>query len=203
MNEDPTTQVVDGQVLDERALDSIDAAAQAIVPVPLVGVPMEQDLLQLGKAMANSGFFKDAQRASQAIVKILAGREMGISPAASMTGIHIIDGKTVPSAGLIASAIKRSERYDFRVKELTPKACTITFLERGEVVGESAFTIEDAQAAGLLGRQVWKAYPRNMLFARALTNGARWYCAGVFGGAIYDAEELGVDEKPNWETPDA
>ncbi len=192
-------QTSDGQV-DDDAAASIDAAAQAIVPVPLVGVPMEQDLLQLGKAMANSGFFKDAQRASQAIVKILAGREMGIGPSAAMAGIYIIDGKTVLSAGLIASAIKRSERYDFRVKALTPQACTITFLERGEVVGESAFTLEDAQAAGLANKPVWKSYPRNLLFARALTNGARWYCAGVFGGAVYEAEELGGGEKPNWET---
>ena len=31
-----------------------------------------------------------------------------------------------------------------------------------------------------------------MLFARALTNGARWHCPDVFGGAIYEPEELGA-----------
>ncbi len=200
MNEEPpqALQVIDGEVTPEA--HTIDALAAAIAPAP-TGLPMEQDLLQLGKAMASSGFFKDATRASQAIVKILAGREMGIGPSAAMAGIYIIDGKTVLSAGLIASAIKRSPRYDFRVTELTPTTCTLTFFEDGLSVGVSTFTLDDARDAGLVGRAVWKSYPRNMLFARALTNGARWYCAGVFGGAVYEAEELGADAKPNWETP--
>ncbi len=193
-------QVIDGEVPPDAP--SIDELAAAIVPAP-TGLPMEQDLLQLGRAMASSGFFKDASRASQAIVKILAGRELGIGPSAAMAGIHIIDGKTVLSAGLIASAIKRSERYNFRVKTLTPTTCVLMFFEDGQGIGESTFTIEDAQAAGLTNKGVWKSYPRNMLFARALTNGARWYCAGVFGGSVYEAEEMGGDAKPHWETPDA
>ncbi len=201
MTEEPTQaiQLNDGELNPDG--QTIDEMAAAIVPRPTY-LPMEQDLLQLGRAMASSGFFKDATRASQAIVKILAGREMGIGPSAAMAGIHLIDGKTVLSAGLIASAIKRSERYDFRVTELNPIRCTLTFEEDGKVVGESTFTFEDAQAAGLANKPVWKQYSRNMLFARALTNGARWYCAGVFGGAVYDAEELGGGEKPNWETAD-
>ncbi len=201
MNGEPTTaiQILDGELTPEAS--TIDEMAAAIVPAP-TGLPMEQDLLQLGRAMASSGFFKDAQRASQAIVKILAGREMGIGPAAAMAGINIIDGKPVPNAGLIAAAIKRSDRYDFRVKELTPTTCTLTFHEEEEEVGTSTFTIQDAQTAGVAGKAVWKQYPRNMLFARALTNGARWYCADVFGGSIYEAEELGGGEKPNWETAD-
>jgi len=33
-----------------------------------------------------------------------------------------------------------------------------------------------------------------MLFARAMTNGAKWYVPGVFGGApIYTPDELGAD----------
>ena len=32
-----------------------------------------------------------------------------------------------------------------------------------------------------------------MLFARALTNGARWFCADAFTGAVYTPEELQVD----------
>lgn len=202
MNENNAPTLDDVRALAADADTSLDDAVTALVPAPVPGIPMEQDLLLLGKAMANSGFFKDAQRASQAIVKILAGREMGIGPAAAMTGIHIIDGKTVPGAGLIASVIKQSARYDFRVTELTPTTCTLTFFEGGQAVGESTFTIQDAQAAGLTNKPVWKAYPRNLLFARALTNGARWYAAGAFGGAVYDAEELGGHEKPTWETPE-
>ena len=38
----------------------------------------------------------------------------------------------------------------------------------------------------------WEKYPRNMVFARALTNGARWYCPDVFNGPIYTPDELGA-----------
>jgi hypothetical protein len=30
-----------------------------------------------------------------------------------------------------------------------------------------------------------------MLYARALSNGAKWYCPDVFGGPIYTPDELG------------
>jgi hypothetical protein len=31
-----------------------------------------------------------------------------------------------------------------------------------------------------------------MLYARALSNGAKWYCPDVFGGPIYTPDELGA-----------
>jgi hypothetical protein len=42
----------------------------------------------------------------------------------------------------------------------------------------------------------WQKYPRNMLFARALTNGARWYCPGVYFGAVYSGDELAEVQEP-------
>jgi hypothetical protein len=59
----------------------------------------------------------------------------------------------------------------------------------------SEFTIEDAKKAGLLtsgNRGSWEKYPRNMLFARALSNGAKWHCADIFGGPVYVPEEMGA-----------
>ena len=44
-----------------------------------------------------------------------------------------------------------------------------------------------------------------MLFARALSNGARWFCAGIFGGSVYTHEELGIatDEEGRALEPEA
>lgn len=151
----------------------------------------DQELMFLGRAMAGSGFFKDSRRASQAIVKILVGREMGIGPAAAMTGIHVFDGKVVISAALMASMIKRSERYDYKVRQLLDTGVSIEFFENGESVGISIFTVDDAKQAKLWGKPgPWSLYPKNMMYARAMSNGARWYCAGIFNGAVYDPEEL-------------
>jgi hypothetical protein len=152
------------------------------------------DVRTLGSLLAQSGYFKDAREMAQAAVKVLAGREMGVGPVAAMTGIHIIEGKPTVSAGLMASAVKGSGKYDYRIRTHTETECSIEFFQGSESIGTSAFTMKDAQAAQLNGKAVWKNYPRNMLFARALSNGVRWYCPDVFQvGAVYTPEELGAD----------
>lgn len=150
------------------------------------------DTLKLGEILAKSGFFSDTKEAAQAVTKILAGRELGIPPVAAMTGIYIVKGKVSLSANLIAGQIKRSGKYDYRVRFTGNTACTITFFQDGQSVGETTFSQEDAQAAGLTGNPTWKAFPRNMLFARALSNGARWYCPDVFSGPVYTPDEMGL-----------
>jgi hypothetical protein len=42
----------------------------------------------------------------------------------------------------------------------------------------------------------WKRYPRNMLFARCISNAARWFCPSVFGGPVYTPDELGAAVDP-------
>lgn len=153
----------------------------------------DMSMMDLGNVLAKSGYFQDARDAAQAVVKVLAGREMGFGPVASMTGINIIKGRVSMGANLIAAAVKRSARYDYRVKVMTADECTIEFLERvdgkRELIGVSTFTIADARKA--LTQNIDK-FPRNMLFARAMSNGAKWFCADVFGGPIYTPDELGA-----------
>jgi hypothetical protein len=150
------------------------------------------EITSIGEVFAKSGYFKDATDMAKAVTKVLAGQELGLGPMTSMTGIHVVQGKPTLSASLVGALIKRSGRYDYRVKTLTDTECLLWFYERGEKVGESRFTLEDAKAAGLLGNQTWQKFVRNMLHSRALTNGARWYCPDVFGGAVYTPDEMGA-----------
>jgi hypothetical protein len=155
------------------------------------------DTEKAAKAMLASGYFKDVQSASQAIVKILAGRELGFGAFASMTGVNIIQGKPTIGANLMAAAIKGTGKYNYRVVEMTDIACELEFYEAGKPVGKSRFTMDDAQKAGLNGKDNWKRYPRNMLFARAISNGQRWYCPDACNGVtVYTPDEMGatVDE---------
>jgi len=147
------------------------------------------------KAMAASGFFTDTKQASQAIVKILAARELGLGPFAGMNGVNIIQGKPAFSANIMAACVKKSGRYNYRVTEMTDKNCTIEFMEymagKWNTSGVSSFTIEDAKKAGTKNLD---KFPRNMLFARAMSNGVRWYCPDVMSGSVaYTPEELGAD----------
>lgn len=155
-------------------------------------VPLS-DTMQLGKVLAESGFFQDSRSASQAVVKVIAGRELGIGAVASMTGINIIQGRVALSANLIAALVKRSGRYNYRVLEHTDTVCKIEYFEimagKWAMVGVSSFTADDARKAGTKNMD---KFPRNMLFARAMSNGAKWYCADIFGGPVYTPEELGA-----------
>jgi hypothetical protein len=154
---------------------------------------------RLGEIMWKSGYWQDTRSQAQAIVKILAGAELEFGPITSMNGINIIEGKTSLSANLVGAAIQRSGRYRYRVTEHDAKHCVIDFFEIvggvREKLGTSSFDMEDAKAAGLLNKAGgnWTKYPRNMVFSRALTNGARWYTPDVFGGPVYTPDELGAE----------
>jgi hypothetical protein len=145
------------------------------------------DLTTLGNVLAKSNYFQDTKDAAQAIVKVLAGQELGIGPIAAMTGVYIVNGRVAIGANLMAAAVKRSGKYNYRVLEQTDKICRIAFYEGKEVIGESVFTIEDAKKAGTKNLD---KFPRNMLFARALSNGVRWYCPDVFDATVYTPDEL-------------
>jgi hypothetical protein len=149
-----------------------------------------QEHMQLGDVFYKSGLFADLKSAAQAIVKIQAGAELGIPPFAAMSGISIIQGKPALGASLIAGLIKSSHKYDYRVTRHDTTGCTIEFYEGETKLGESSFTAEDAKRAGLLGKDIWNKYPRNMMFSRAMSNGARWYTPDLFTGPIYTPEEL-------------
>lgn len=153
------------------------------------------DAERAAKAMSASGFFADSKSAAQAVVKILAGSELGFGPFASMTGVHIIQNRPTLAANLIAAAVKRSGKYNYRVIEHTDKICSIDFYEGADRVGNSTYTWQEAVAAQLTSKDNWKKFPRNMLFARAISNGQKWYAPDAFNGAtVYTPDELGATE---------
>jgi len=145
------------------------------------------DIMSISKAFAESGMFPDIRSAAQAMVKIQAGQELGIKPFAAMNGIHIIKGKATIGAGLIASSIKGSGKYDYRIITQSDKVCEIEFFQGKESLGKSKFTIEEAKKAGT---QNIDKFPSNMLFARAISNGVKWFTPDVFQGPVYVPEEM-------------
>jgi len=145
------------------------------------------DALTIGETFFKSGMFSDIKSAQQAVVKIMAGAEMGISPFAAMSGIHIIQGKPTIGAGLMAARVKGFGKYDYRVLEHTDKICSIEYLQNNISLGVSTFTIEDARKAGTKNLD---KFPKNMLFARAMSNGVKWYTPDIYENPVYVPEEM-------------
>jgi len=149
----------------------------------------------------DSKFFKvngdENQQLAMAVVKMVAGRELGMTEFESMRSLHAYEGKVELTASAIASRIKKTGRYDYSIDTLSEKGCTISFYGPDPRTGTSriklgstSFNDKDAQAAGLLGKDVWKKYAQDMYFARALSRGARQHCPDVFNGAIYTEGEV-------------
>ena len=152
------------------------------------------DIVQVGTILHQSGNFKNSNSAQAAVARVLAGVELGLGPFQSMTNLLVIDGKVTLSASLIASMVKGSDKYDYIIDIHDETQCKLTFLQEGSPIGISEFNIEDAKTAGIYRQgSPWEKYPRNMVFARAVTNGARWYCPDVFNGPIYTPDELGAE----------
>jgi hypothetical protein len=145
------------------------------------------DALTIGETFFKSGMFSDIKSAQQAVVKIMAGAEMGISPFAAMSGIHIIQGKPTIGAGLMAARVKGFGKYDYKVLEHSDKICSIEYFQGSNSLGVSTFTIEDAKKAGTKNID---RFPKNMLFARAMSNGVKWYTPDIYENPVYVPEEM-------------
>jgi hypothetical protein len=94
----------------------------------------------------------------------------------------------------MSSLIKKSKRYDYIVAKLDETECQIDFFDLSQKdertkIGTSVFSVKDAAKCGLVNKETFKSFPRNMLFARALSNGARFYCPDAICG-YYEESEL-------------
>ena len=163
------------------------------------------ELSIMAKAFVASGFFTDVRSISQGIVKVQAGKELGLSPVYSMQNINMIKGRLTTSANTMALLIKRSGRYNYRIVEHTDTVCNIKFSEAEDGkwvdVGHSRFTLDDANRAGLVkAGGSWVMYPRAMLFSRAISQGARLYTPDAIGG-VYTTEEMKTVDTPDAEEP--
>jgi hypothetical protein len=153
-------------------------------------IPLEMTIPQIANAFAASGMFQDARGEAAAITKIIAGRSIGLDPFSSMSGLHVMQGRVEVGSHLIAGAIKRSARYDYRVREKSSNACRIEFFELGESIGVEVWTMDHARRAGLASA-TWQKHPKAMLFARCISSGYRTYCPDVFSCPVYSQGEIG------------
>lgn len=106
---------------------------------------------------------------------------------ALMGGINIIQGKPSLSARVMNLLIRRAG-HSMSV-EHKPDSCTIKGKRKD--TGDEAvvsFTIADATAAGLTGKDNWKKHLQDMLFSRALSRIARQLFPDCIEGAYVEGE---------------
>lgn len=183
--------MTEGKNQDQEESHAIAKWEDSGVPAATVGI---------ARAMVASGYFSNVQNVAQAIVKVEMGKSLGVSPVEAMQYLHIFNtgggNRTNIQLGypLVGALIQRSGKYHFDVRERTDTECVIDFyriLTGGSMnkLGTSRFTIEQAKRAGLITKDIWKSYPEVMLYARALTHGAKAFCPEILGGAGIRSDE--------------
>lgn len=155
----------------------------------------EKEARNYAAAFAASNMFKGAgsnMTPDECLVIIMAGQEFGWGPAAALMNIHVIEGRPELSADAQARFIKASGKYEYRITEHTDEACEITVLSvpSGEVIGVERFTLKDAERQGLLSRKPWQRTPRNMLFARCVSNVCAFHCPDALPMRTYAIGEV-------------
>jgi len=184
-------------------------------------------LYRLSESLALARMFKDVQRAEQAFAKMIIGRDLGLSPAQALLGLHMVDGNVMVHYAMLARFIEaRSEDgYSYRAgwlkvnppaegepedalhvefvwmdeeepDDLRETYGAVVYFEtpRAERPLMSRYTVEDARTAGLIKadpRAAWNTSRRNMLLARAMSNGVKWHVPEVLEGLpIYVEGEI-------------
>jgi len=162
-------------------------------------------MIRVAQDLAKAQMFKGADPRTpitphEAFAKMLIGRDLGISPTQALMTVDLVRGNVQMRAVLLASFVRRSDDYDYEVKEHTEEACEIHFTYRGKDAGESRYTIADADKAGLTKPSrngepsMYAKHPKNMLWARAMSNGVRWYCPDLTGGVpVYTEADVFED----------
>jgi hypothetical protein len=140
--------------------------------------------------IAKSGLVAGADRPEQAIVVMLLGLDLGLSPTAALRGIDIIKGRPAIKPQLMAALIVNAGHPRVRVVERSEKQCVLEFRHKeDDQVVTVSYTWAEAQKAGLTGKDNYQKNPADMLYNRCLGRGARQEYPEIFF-TLYGPDEM-------------
>jgi 5'-3' exonuclease len=147
--------------------------------------------VQLAQLLFKARLFGAYGTPEAVLSTVLSGRELGLSAMASLRAFHIVEGKpTMAADALRALVLKSGKAKSFRCTERTATAATFSTQRQDEEPMTLRYTIEEAQAAGLVKNgSGWTKNPADMLVARASSKLARLVYPDVVAG-LYAPEEF-------------
>lgn len=143
---------------------------------------------------AKSGLF-GIRTPEQGIALMLIAQAEGLHPAVAARDYHVIQGRpALKSDAMLARFQQAGGKVVWNVYSDAEVSGTFSHPAGGATT--VSWTIAQAKAAGLTGKDVWKQYPRAMLRARCISEGIRTVYPGVSVG-VYTPEEIDdFDAKP-------
>jgi hypothetical protein len=156
-----------------------------------------RDIEVMAKKAAQSRLF--GMDEAQAFTLMMIAESEGIHPIQALKRYHVFQGKpSLKADAMLADLFKNGWEVEWLEEswDRDKQAARFTHARKcpkGKVV---AFTMQDAEAAGLAGKDTWKHYAPSMMRARVVSMGCRMLDPGIVAG-IYTPEEVAdFEEKP-------
>ncbi len=121
---------------------------------------------------------------------MLSARELGIGPMKALNGgLFIVKGKVELSAMLMSGLIRRAG-HSIQIQSESADECVLVGQRcDSKDTMTVSFTLEEAKRAGLVKPgSGWMTWPRDMMYARALSRLSRRLFADVIGGCYVQGE---------------
>jgi hypothetical protein len=153
------------------------------------------------KVLANTPFYQKLGVGGVMAI-YLSSRELQLPFMACLNGgLYTFDGKVTMSAQLMNMMLVQKGHY-VKIVENTEKCCKLHFVRtdrKNDNTFDYEFNIEMAVKAGYMNKAVWRQHTRDMLFARALSGGARKFMPDVLMNCYVHGEilEAEVDVTPS------
>lgn len=190
---EPETIEADAPVEPDVPGAALEVATPAsTVPHSTMPAPAEWKMIrEMADLLASSDLVPAAYRRKPAnvILATLAGRPFGWDATMAMRSFHVIEGVPSMKPEVMLALVRRAGHSVSGETSPTKAVVHGTRRDTGDTMS-AEFTIEQARAAGLAQKQVWKSYPASMLWARALSQLCRMLFPDVVLGAGYTPEEL-------------
>jgi hypothetical protein len=194
-NEEGTNVVPMGAAIDTKDLGR-EPGSLKVLPAVFDFAPRSFDeAMQLADRLATSTMVPKAfvGNPGNILIAMQWGAEVGLKPLQSIQNIAVINGKPglygdAGKALLLDKGCQIEERDVQEVRETGIASCTIT--RKGRPPLTRTFSIEDAQTAGLWGKEgPWRTYPYRQMAWRAFWFAARDGAADILRG-MGGVEEL-------------
>ena len=200
----PETAVDESSTIDTGEIDeqSTPEPRHAIVPAPPLRCEVltyrqslePQTMAQAWKAatvLHQSRLYTSYGTPEAIFAIIMRGRALGIDATTALDSMHVIKGKpTMAASFMVALTLNSGKCEYFDCVEHTDKSCTWKCKRVGsphEIT--RTFTIEEARAMDLTGKDNWKKQPAVMLQWRCAAALARMVFPDVLAG-LYAIEEM-------------
>lgn len=124
------------------------------------------EAFKLAQAIAGTPFCpKGLNDPASVTLVLMLGAELGFTTMQSLRHLYVVNGRPAISTAAKTSLVQQSPECEYlRPIELTSERAVFETKRRGHKDPvKLEWTINDAKAAGLAGKDVWKAYPRKML----------------------------------------